>query len=178
MPDLPPGEWSFSFTPATDSTYRIFADVTPAASGVQEYPFTDLPGTGAARPVAQQENTSLATAAGLEFHLSLEDMDQRPLRARQPRSLHVTIRQPGGPPLTRLEPVMAAFAHLVGFYDDGHTVVHLHPAGGEITDPAARGGPALDFKFYPPKPGFLRLYVQVQIDEQAVFAPFNLNVEP
>ncbi len=178
VPDLPPGEWSFAFTPATDSPYRIFADVTPTATGVQEYPFTDLPGTGPARPVVHQENTFLATAAGLEFHLSLDDADQQPLRAREPRSLHVTIRQPGGQPFTRLEPVMAAFAHLVGFYDDDRTVVHLHPAGGEITDPALRGGPSLDFKFYPPKPGFLRLYVQVQIDGQAVFAPFNLNVEP
>ena len=81
-------------------------------------------------------------------------------------------------PLTRLEPVMAAFAHLVGFYDDGRTVVHLHPAGGEITNPGLRGGPTLDFKFYPPKSGFLRLYAQVQVDGQAVFASFNLNVAP
>lgn len=73
---------------------------------------------------------------------------------------------------------MAAFAHLVGFYEDGRTVVHLHPAGGEITDAAQRGGPSLDFRFYPPKAGFLRLYVQIQLDGRAVFAPFNLNVEP
>ena len=80
--------------------------------------------------------------------------------------------------MTRLEPVMAAFAHLVGFYEDGHTVVHLHPVGPEITDANLRGGPDLEFKFYPPKPGFIKLFCQVQVGGKAVFAPFGVNVAP
>ena len=164
--------------PPEPTSYRVFADVVPAATGVQEYPFTDLPGTAAARPISDEANSFLASAAGLDFRLSVEDLDRLPLHARQPRNLRITVREPANQPVTRLEPVMAAFAHLVGFYDDGRTVVHLHPAGGEITNPSLRGGPSLDFKFYPPKPGFLRLYVQVQVDGHAIFAPFNLNVEP
>lgn len=178
VPTSSPGEYVFSFTPARDSSYRIFADVVPASSGVQEYPFADLPGTGPARPITGRENTFLATVGGLIFHLAVEDLERAPLHARQARNLRITVQGPDRQPTIRLEPVMAAFAHLVGFYDDGRTVVHLHPAGGEITNPALRGGPALDFKFYPPRAGFLRLYVQVQVDGQAIFAPFDLNVEP
>lgn len=177
-PTSTPGEYTFSFTPAKATSYRIFADVAPAASGVQEYPFTDLPGTAPAHAAPIRENTFLADSAGLNFRLSVEDLDQLPLRAQQPRSLHITVQRSDDQPETRLEPVMAAFAHLVGFYDDGRTVVHLHPAGGEITNPALRGGPSLDFKFYPPKPGWLRLYVQIQLDGHAVFAPFELHIEP
>ena len=172
-----PGEYTFSFTPAKASSYRIFADVVPSASGVQEYPYVDLPGSGSP-PAIHQENTTVATVAGLRFQLLVENSEREPLRAQQPRNLRITIQDLAGQPVTRLEPVMAAFAHLVGFYADGHTVVHLHPAGGEITNPTLRGGSSLDFKFFPPKPGFLRLYVQVQLDGQAIFAPFGLHVEP
>jgi hypothetical protein len=73
---------------------------------------------------------------------------------------------------------MNAFAHLVGFYSDYNTVVHLHPTGGDVLNPALRGGPALGFILFPPKAGFVRLYCQVMIDEKMVFAPFNLNIQP
>ena len=44
-PTSTPGEYAFTFTPRSGSAYRIFADVTPTSSGIQEYPFTDLPGS-------------------------------------------------------------------------------------------------------------------------------------
>ena len=178
VPTATPGEYAFTFTPTKSTSYRLFADVVPSATGVQEYCFTDLPGTATAPPITDRDNTSQVIAAGLTFRLSIEDQDRSPPRAQQPRNLRVTVQDGTGHDFTRLEPVMAAFAHLVGFYDDGRTVVHLHPAGGEITNPSLRGGPALDFKFYPPKPGFLRLYVQIQVNGQPVFTHFNLNVEP
>ena len=73
---------------------------------------------------------------------------------------------------------MNAFAHLVGFYDDDRTVVHLHPVGPEVVDQTSRGGPSLEFRFYPPKDGFLRLYCQVSVGGKMVFVPFNVNVAP
>jgi hypothetical protein len=59
---------------------------------------------------------------------------------------------------------MAAFAHLVGFNEDGETVLHMHPIGPPILNQAERGGPALNFKLYATKPGFTRLFAQVQIN--------------
>jgi hypothetical protein len=32
--------------------------------------------------------------------------------------------------------------------------------------------------FFPPKAGFIRLYCQVLIDGEMIFAPFNVNVVP
>jgi hypothetical protein len=81
-----------------------------------------------------------------------------------------------GQPVTKLEPVMNTFAHAVGFYEDYATVLHLHPVGGEILDQSARGGPKIEFKFYAPKSGYLRLYCLVLIEGKMVFAPFDLNV--
>ena len=176
-----PGEYAFAFTPAKSGSYRIFADVVPADSGVQEYPFADLPeGTPATvLPVARNRpNVFTATAGGLNFVLSVEETDGSAPRVGQARSLHIVVSDATGKPVGTLEPVMNAFAHLVGFYEDYRTVVHLHPAGGEILDANARGGPGLDFKIYPPKVGFLRLYCQVQVGGRMIFAPFDLNIAP
>ncbi len=176
-----PGEYAFSFTPAKEAIYRVFADVVPADTGVQEYPFTDLSGGGNPVPPSGPRNrpsTFAATAGGLNFHLDFEETDGSPPRAGQARALHIMVSDPTGAPLTTLGPVMSAYAHLVGFYDDGRTVIHLHPAGGEILDPQARGGPVLDFRLYPPKAGFLRLYCQVQVGRRMIFAPFDVNISP
>ena len=179
LPTGTPGEYAFTFTPATPGPYRLFADLVAAATGVQEYPRTDL---SASSPftvrIPDKSSTETATVDGLTFHLAWGTPDAAPPRANQAQSLRVTVTGADDRPFTSLEPVMAAFAHLVGFYDDGGTVVHLHPQGPEADDPALRGGPALDFKFYPPKPGFLRLYCQVQAHGKQVFAPFNVTVAP
>lgn len=180
MPTATPGEYAFSFTPAKTDVYRVFADVTPASSGLQEYPSTEL---GSARqtapaPAHNRPNVFTAEAGGLHFSLSLEQTNGAPPHAGQARAIRVSITGSDHKPMTRLEPVMGAFAHLVGFYEDGRTVLHLHPAGNEILDPNARSGPELDFRLYPPKAGFVRLYCQVQVDGKAIFAPFDLNVSP
>ena len=73
---------------------------------------------------------------------------------------------------------MGAFAHLVAFNQDGKTVLHIHPEGAELQNPAARGGPILNFKLYAPTTGFYRLFAQTQIEGQPRFVRFNLTVEP
>jgi hypothetical protein len=179
LPTDAPGEYAFSFTPAKNSSYRIFADLTPTGAGVQEYVFGDLPGETKTPPTAApRESAYAASSGGLNFQLAIEGSDSSPLQARQARNLRITVSEADGKPVQRLEPVMNAFAHLVGFYEDYRTVVHLHPAGAEVTNQSLRGGPSLDFKFYPPKSGFIRLYCQVLVDGRTIFAPFNLQVAP
>jgi len=72
---------------------------------------------------------------------------------------------------------MAAFAHLVGFNEDGETVLHMHPIAPPILDEKKRGGPILTFKLYTTKPGFTRLFAQVQVNGQQIFAPFGFEVQ-
>ena len=73
---------------------------------------------------------------------------------------------------------MATFAHLVGFNQDYKTVIHMHPKGAPVLDPAARGGPELGFQIYALQPGFVRLFAQVQIEGRSRFAPFGLQIAP
>ena len=177
-PTTVPGEYAFSFTPAKSCRYRVFADLVPMDTGAQEYPFVDLVGTSDVVEKSDRTSTASASAGGLNFHLDWQMGSTAPLRANQAQILRITVTAPDGKPMTRLEPVMAAFAHLVGFYDDGHTVVHLHPEGGEALNSGDRGGPALNFRFYPLLSGYLRLYCQVQVNGQAVYAAFNTTIAP
>lgn len=179
VPTEVPGDYTFTFTPATSGPYRLFADLVPVATALQEYPCTDLPGpVPFVARVVDKAPTTNTVAGDLHLRLTWGTPDAEPPRANQAQVLVITITSQDGQPMTHLEPVMAAFAHLVGFYDDGATVVHLHPAGAEATDENLRGGPTLSFKFYPPKAGFLRLYCQVQVEGRQIFAPFNVQIAP
>lgn len=182
VPTGNPGEYRCTFTPAKTSSYRVFADVVPAATGIQEYVLADLSGPSAvvARPSpgSQQGNRFTSEAGGMRFQLGIGGADRTVLHAQRAQSLTVSVSERDGRPVERLEPIMNAFAHLVGFYEDGRTVVHLHPLGAEVENAALRGGPALEFKFYPPKPGSLRLFCQVSVDGKTVFAPFDVTVAP
>lgn len=173
-----PGTYAFSFTPKKSASYRIFADLVPVATGVQEYPFIDLPGVATGAAVTPAPGTFSSLAGGLRFDLSFPGMPGAMPRAGQVQNMAITVSDADGRPVQRLEPVMNAFAHVVGFHEDYLTVVHLHPTGGDILRQDLRGGPAMGFKFFPPKPGFLRLYCQVLVDGKMIFAPFNVSVAP
>jgi hypothetical protein len=171
-----PGEYAFSFIPRETAPYRIWADIVPNATGLQELPSADLPSRGEATPVKDTANRHNAAVDGYQFALSLAGGNHIPVVAGQVRKMNVTVTDASGQPVQQLEPVMNAFAHLVGFYDDYRTVVHLHPTGGDILNEEARGGPSLGFQFFPPKPGFIRLYCQVMIGGKMLFAPLGVTV--
>jgi hypothetical protein len=175
-PTETPGEYAFSFTPKKSSLYRMWADVVPVATGVQEYPAVELPGTGKADAIGSRSGRYTTTVDGLNFRLTFAE-GALP-RNQQVRAMKIEVSDTNGEPVRRLEPLMNAFAHLVGFYDDYQTVVHIHPEGGDILRDDLRGGPLMSFKFYPPRAGFLRLFCQVVVDGKTIFAPFNVNVAP
>ena len=178
VPTKTSGEYAFSFTPAKTSPYRIWADIVPSATGVQELPFVDLPSVGKAGSIANTKNRFISSAGRYQFTLSFPSGNHLPTKAGQARHMGIAVTDLDGKPVTTLEPVMNAFAHLVGFYDDYQTVVHLHPTGGDVPSPELRGGPSLGFILFAPRAGFVRLYCQVSIDGKMLFAPFNVNVEP
>ena len=72
---------------------------------------------------------------------------------------------------------MAAFAHFAGFHEDRRSVLHFHPKGPPVRNEKARGGPDLEFIFFAPQPGFVRLFAQVRIDGVPKFAPFTVSVK-
>jgi hypothetical protein len=86
------------------------------------------------------------------------------------------ITGPVGSPFTRLEPLMASFAHFVGFSEDRRTILHLHPKAPPLLTSADRGGPEMEFRFFTSLAGFYRLFVQVQVEGSSKFIPFGLQI--
>jgi hypothetical protein len=175
QPTEVPGEYVFTFTPQKPGPYRVWADLRPYPLGLQEYVIADIPADTAPRPATNQTLSTQSTVDGLNYELFLDQPTihvAKPVRAR----LRITTRE--GKPFTALEPIMATFAHIVGFNEDFHTVLHIHPNGAPVLDANARGGPELEFQIYALQPGFVRLFAQVQVGGQSHFAPFGIEVVP
>lgn len=174
QPGTNAGEYVFSFTPKNSGDYRFWLDLLPVATRQEEMPSLDL---GGFRPLPF-DRTVTDTFTNASWRLKLQ-MDNGPLRAGFPGFARLIVTDLDGVPCSRLEPIMANFAHFAGFHEDGRTVYHLHAAGlKDILDPAARSGPEVELYLPGLKAGFVRLFAQIQIDGQLITAPFGISVEP
>ncbi|HEV3409828.1 MAG TPA: heavy metal-binding domain-containing protein [Chthoniobacterales bacterium] len=167
-----PGEYRFEFSPRHGGTYHVWADVVPTASGQQEYAKTQIKVQGAPAKKNPVVNT-IAEADGYLFALTTAE----PLQAGKGTMVSVKITGRDGKEFAQLEPVMGAFAHMVGFPEKLDSVAHVHPTGREPESASERGGPELQFHVQPEKPGFHKFYLQTQIGGREVYAAFGLDVK-
>ena len=171
------GEYAFSFTPQRPDTYRVWADLLPARTRVQQYSVADIPSSTPRRAMLTENEPENRHAEidGYKFDLSFE---KELIRERDTVAGKLRVTQPDGQPCNKLEVVMGAFGHFVGFGDDFGTVLHLHPVGPLITDTQVRGGPELPFYFRSNTTGVFRLFAQVKIDGKDFFPRFVMRVRP
>ena len=169
-----PGEYRFDFAPKLGGTYHIWADLVPKATGRQEYSKTSVEFQGPPGTPSNSVNTT-AEVEGYRFDLTTER--NAPLQAGKAIVVKVKVTGPDGQGFSQLEPVMGAFAHMVGFPADLTSVTHVHPMGPEPKDDAERGGPDLSFHVEPKKPGFQKFFLQTQIGGKEKYAAFGLKVE-
>jgi hypothetical protein len=167
------GSYSFAFTPLKPGPYKAWADLRSTATGFQEYVMTEIPAQTPGEPLQDKSIKLDAKAEGLNFRLTFASKE---LKVGEPVLGKLRITQNNGKPFTKLEPVMGMFAHIAGFNEDGKTVLHMHPQGGKVLKETDRGGPELPFVFYATKPGFYRLFAQIQVDGISRFAPFGITV--
>ena len=163
-------EYSFTFTPKYSGAYRLWADVTPEATGQQTYAVATM--GRVANTVKVDTSAGLeADVAGLHATLVLQGALQQGEATLV--SMHISKN---GEDFTLLEPVMGAFAHGVGFGQDYQSILHVHPMGVEPKIDRERGGPDLSFHVEPHTSGFVKFFVQVRVDGEDVFFPFGLHV--
>lgn len=166
------GEFVFDFTPKKNDSYRVWADVIPVATDKQEYVMADM-GSAAKDKATIAKTTSMAsTVDGYTFTLAL---DSEP-KAGSAVMGNITVTK-DGKPFTQLEPVMGAFAHVVGFTEDYNSVMHIHPMGKEPNSDTERGGPEMEFHIEPKKTGFVKIFAQVKIGGKDIYAPFAIMVK-
>ncbi|MDB6138997.1 MAG: uncharacterized protein JWO94_2069 [Verrucomicrobiaceae bacterium] len=173
-----PGEWAFDFVPAGAGPYRLWLDVVPAETGREEFPVVDLGARLQGMVVPESERTPALRSVvdGLigELDLGGEPLLQTGMLAAARLKLSHAA---DGSPVANLEPVMGAFAHIVGIADDFATILHVHPHG-LVPEDAVLGGPEIDFRFRPATPGFYRLFVQVRTGGATHCLAFGVQVAP
>jgi hypothetical protein len=167
------GEYLFDFTPLKKDRYRVWADVIPLATGKQEYVQADMGVAALEKPSIDKTTRMTSTVDGYRFALAFDGVP----KVGSPLMATLTVSK-NGKPFAALQPVMGAFAHVVGFTEDYRDVLHIHPIGEEPTLESQRGGSKLKFHIAPEKPGFVKFFAQVRIDGKDLFAPFGVTIAP
>lgn len=167
-----PGTYIAAFVPEKADNYKIWVDVTPVGGTQQFIPVLLKGKKPCPSSCVDKKVSSEGFAEGLKASVSFETPPTKGCRGHGV----VKITDNAGQPINDLEPVMGAFAHIVGLYEDFSTIAHLHPMGKEPTNDIERGGPDLQFHLEPEKAGFLKLYVQIKRKGKDVFIPLGINV--
>lgn len=169
-----PGTYEFDWKPKTQGNYRMWADLLPISTQAQEYAEADLTLGQVKKSDINRKTILESQQDGYHFKLSFEDES---LAVGTPTMGKIVVTDSQGNPVKDLEPLMGAFAHIVGFSEDLKTVVHIHPMGEEPSKPTDRGGPDLEFHLQPEAQGFIKLFAQVNIKGKEIFAPFGVTVK-
>jgi hypothetical protein len=167
-----PGVYTTTMVPRFDAPYRAVADVTPAASGRQTYAKTRI---GPAKPPRTLADSREAMTAASGVYAAKLRFDES-LQAGGMAMGTIEISR-NGAPFTALEPVLGAFAHIVGFPAKGDSVVHAHPLGSEPKAATDRAGPALAFHIDAMPEGVSRLFVQIRAEGRDVTLPFTVRAD-
>ncbi|MFC3909694.1 hypothetical protein ACFORL_11500 [Legionella dresdenensis] len=169
-----PGVYKITFdAKRSTGNYTLWLDITPQKTRKQLILSSILP-FGKFKPAIIKRVPSMtATVNGYTFKLSF---NTPALIVGEPSMGKVEIFDSQGQPVKNLEPIMGAYAHIVGFSDDLESLVHIHPMGPEPVNMTDRGGPVLEFHLEPEKAGFVKLFVQVMINGKEIFAPFGLDI--
>ena len=169
------GEYAFSFTPSRSDTYRLWADLKPVRTHIQQYSIADIPSKTPGRSqLTQEPENHHAEIGGYKFDLSFE----KPLiQEKDTVAAKLSVGDRDGP-VVNLQVVIGAFGHFVAFSEDFSTILHLHPIGPAVQTATTLGGPDLPFYFRSNQPGLIRLFAQVRIADKDLFPRFVVRVQP
>ena len=167
------GVFAFSFVPAHSGEYTAWSDITTASNGVNHRLQTQLPATRSEYITPTIQQTSQQQAGGLNFKWE----NITPLRQRGEAMVTVTITDDQGKPVTDLEPILGAHAHLVGFGDNGQSMIHCHPLGAEPNSPQDKAGPTLQFMIHTDNEKAVQFFLQVQRERKIITVPFGQKIQ-
>lgn len=168
------GTYEFEFRPKKKGTYRMWADITPVSTDIQEFVMADVIDAKDTKPEINKTASLESTVKDYTFKLSFDTPNLTTGKAAMGK---ITVTDKDGNPVKDLQPVMGAYSHIVGFSDDFSTIAHMHPMGTEPKAKTDRGGPDLSFHMEPTKPGFTKLFAQVKINGKNIYAPFGVTVQ-
>ena len=166
------GSFAFFIKPRTPCSYKMWAQVH-FKGGLEEIATATIPGKEECKDRKPDRTEQWTHDAG-DYNFTIKAADGK-LKKGEDTTLTLAVADKDGAPVEELEPLMGAFAHLVGFYEDYEHIAHMHPEG-ETPGRHERGGPELSFDYTPERAGMVKLFAQVKIGGKMIFAPFTVIV--
>ena len=154
------------FTPATNHPYMAWHDFTPHGANRVVTRNELRPGPQAVRTQPFIVPRQTASAEGVNITLTTN----KPMCAGADSMLTINLHDAAGNPVTDLEPVMGASAHLVGFSRDGQHFIHCHPMG------EAPG--QMQFHISPEQEGLTQFFLQIRRGGHDIYIPFGQRIQP
>jgi len=153
------GIYQVDFTPTSDHKYTAWLDITPTATQEQSYIKCDIP---SAAPIVDHlqslQHNDIAEVDGLHFSWK----SPTPLTQGTATTVTIDVTDAQGKSIRDLEPIMGAYAHLVGFSADGTSLIHSHPIEDAQALQALKERGTLTFHLHPEQAGDHKLFLQVQ----------------
>jgi hypothetical protein len=151
----------------TPGSWRLFADFTPAADGVNRTLGADLAVPGDHVPVPLPAESRTAEVDG--YTVTLDGV----LTAGAESELTLSVSRDGRP-VTDLQPYLAAYGHLVALRAGDLAHLHVHPAG-EPGDGVTAAGPDITFVTTAPSTGTYRLFLDFRHGSVVRTAAFTVT---
>ncbi len=168
------GSYSFSIRPNRSSSYRFFAELVPVQTKRQVVTDSYFEfSTHAADAGLEYEHLSPLVSLVGDYRFELE-LAKGDVRRKRDNEINLTISHVNGDPVV-LQEIMGDYAHMVAFDSSKSGFAHMHPLFTDID--SENGVPEAGFLFYSPKTGHHRIWAQVKLEGQEVFAPFDLMVQ-
>lgn len=158
------GKFKFTFTPKSTNLH-IWADVT-VNGDIQYYTMSKF-GNVDKPSIKSLTSTNSYQEDGYQFNLSL---DNTPSKGEM--SMGKIIITKDGQPVTNLQEIMGAYAHVLVFADDYKTLLHVHP----MENDSEKQG-IVEFHLEPEQSGFAKMFAQIKINDKEYIVPFNLNIK-
>ncbi|RJT91545.1 heavy-metal-associated domain-containing protein [Cryobacterium melibiosiphilum] len=161
------GVWSLPWKWNAAGSYRVYADIVPAATGQNITLTRTVQAAGEFAPATPAPISAADTVDG--YHVDLTGT----LSASEQGLLTVSVSR-DGESVTTLEPYLGAYGHLVALREGDLAYLHVHPEGEEPRRGAV-SGPDVTFMTEAPTPGRYLLYLDFQVDGQVHTAQFVLT---
>ncbi|MBN8827798.1 MAG: hypothetical protein J0H68_03745 [Sphingobacteriia bacterium] len=174
------GIYQFVWHPKKEGNYRVWANITPLDTNIEEYVMGDLIQRTDLQTQPLERRIDRTTTLHQEVNGYNFDLTFNTANVKSGKSVIgvIKVTDSNGAYISSFEPIMGTYNHLVGFMEDFATVTHVHPlATKKVLSKSDRGGPDFKFQFQPEKTGFMRLFAQFKINGEEIYVPFGFNID-
>jgi hypothetical protein len=159
--------FSCSFIPKMQGEYNMWSDFTLQKDSSNPILRNKIEANLDYNIPAVIQHTNSASADGINIEIT----PSPPLASGKNSNLQFNVTKAGIP--VKFEPIMGAYAHLVGFSKDGENFIHCHPLNIENNSSGI-----LQFHVEPRNEGFTKFFLQVKTNGREIMVPFGQYIQP